>query len=225
MRITALLLVAAFAACTTKPQSSTDSAAGTRGAAAADPDVAASGIGIPSGYTVIPDDTTAALTSIRYETKEGNWDVTTGPAHIIFAPRDSASGAYTVSATFSQLEAPQHPEAYGLFFGGRDLQGAGRAYTYFVVRGTGEFLIRVREGGKTRDVTKWTANAALPKQDAAGKATYRLAARIGSDSVRFLVNDTQVAAARSGDLLTTGVAGLRVNHNLHLLTAPASISR
>ena len=224
MRITALLLVAAFAACTTKTESAPDSAAGARDAGA-DPDVAASGNGIPSGYTVITDDTTAELTSIRYEAKEGNWDITTGPAHIIFADKDSASGTYTVSSTFSQLEAPRHPEAYGLFFGGRDLQGADRAYTYFVVRGTGEFLIRVRDGARTRDVMKWTANAALPKQDASGKGTYRLAARVGPDSVRFLVNDTQVAAVRSGDVLTTGVAGLRVNHNLHVLTAPVSISR
>ena len=224
MRITALLLVAAFAACTTKTEAPADSAAGAVGTNA-DPDIAASGNGIPSGYTAITDDTTAALTSIRYEAKEGGWDVTTGPAHIIFSNRDSASGTYTVSSTFSQLEAPRHPEAYGLIFGGRDLQGPDRAYTYFVVRGTGEFLIRVREGAKTRDVMKWTANAALPKQDASGKATYRLAARIAPDSVRFLVNDTQVAAVRSGDVLTTGVAGLRVNHNLHVLTAPVSISR
>lgn len=224
MRITALLLVAAFAACTTRTESKADSAADARGAGT-DPGVAASGTGIPSGYTVIADDTTAELTSIRYESKEGSWDVTTGPAHIIFANTDSASGTYTVSSTFSQLEAPRHPEAYGLIFGGRDLPNASRAYTYFVVRGTGEFLIRVRDGARTRDVTQWTANAALPKQDAAGKATYRLAVGVGPDSVRFLVNDTQVAAVRSGDVLTTGVAGLRVNHNLHVLTAPASISR
>lgn len=225
MRLTALLLAAALAACATKTESTSDSAAMGAGDTGADADVAANGQGIPAGYTVITDDTTASLSSIRYEVKDGSWDVTTGPAHIIFADRDSASGVYTASATFAQLEAPRHPEAYGLIVGGRDLRSPNRGYTYFVVRGTGEFLVRVREGGQTRDVMKWTANAALPKQDKDGKATYRLAIRVAADSVRFLANDTQVAAVRAGAVPTTGVAGLRINHNLHVLTAPVTISR
>ena len=224
MRLTAILLAASLGACAKKQDIPSDSAA-ARVAASHDADVAAQGNGAPAGYSVVTDDSTAKVTSIRYMPSSGNWDVTTGPAHIIFAPRDTSSGAYTASATITQLEAPRHPEAYGVFVGGRDLDKPSRAYTYFVVRGSGEFLVKTRDGAKTNDVVSWSANSAVPKADSAGKATYRLAVHVAADSVRFLVNDKQVAAVKAGTVPTNGVAGLRINHNLHVLTSPVSISR
>lgn len=225
MRITAVLLAASVVACTTKKDTTTTDSAAASVAAAQDADVAAQGSGVPAGYAAITDDSTAKLTSIRFSPTGGNWDVTTGPAHIAYAEKDTASGAYTASATFVQLEAPRHPEAYGLFIGGRDLDKPTRAYTYFVVRGTGEFLVKTRDGAKTDNVVAWKKADAVPKADSAGKATYRLAVRVSTDSVRFMVNDKPVAAVKAGSIPTTGVAGLRINHNLHVLTAPISISR
>jgi hypothetical protein len=222
MRYTALVLAAMLAACSTKQDKTEDSAAGR---VPADSDVAAQGAGIPAGYTAITDDSSAKLTSIRYAASGTSWEVTTGPAHIIFAPGDTASGSYTASATFEQLETPRHPEAYGLFVGGRDLESPNRSYTYFLVRGNGQFLVKSREGASTKDVIAWTTNPAVPKVDSAGRGSYRLAVRVGADSVRFLVNDRQVGAVKAGAVATDGVAGVRVNHNLHVRTAPVSITR
>jgi hypothetical protein len=224
MRLTTILLASSLAACATKKDTTADSAAASV-AGSHDADVAAQGNGVPAGYTAVTDDSTAKLTSIRFAPTGNSWDVTTGPAHIVYAANDTASGTYAASATFAQQEAPRHPEAYGLFIGGRDLGKPTRTYTYFVVRGSGEYLVKTRDGAKTTDVVKWTANPAVPKADSAGKATYRLAARVGGDSVRFMVNDKQVAAVKAGSVPTAGVAGLRINHNLHVLTAPVAISR
>ena len=221
-KYTMLLLAATLAACSTKSAQTADTATGHP---PADPDVSVQGTGIPAGYTAITDDTSAQITNARYATKSGSWDVTTGPAHIIFAGKDSASGAYTASATFSQLEAPRHPEGYGIFVGGRDLGSASRSYTYFLVRGSGELLVKSRVGAKTTDVLTWRSNVAVPKADSAGRATYSLAIRVAADSVRFMVNDKPVGAVKAGTVATDGVAGLRVNHNLHVLTAPVTISR
>lgn len=222
MRYTALVLAATLAACSTKQEKTVDSAAGR---IPADTDIAAQGSGVPSGYAAVTDDSTAKLTSIRYAAREGNWEVTTGPAHIVFASKDTASGSYTASATFTQLEAPHHPEAYGIFIGGRNLQSPSRAYTYFLVRGNGQYLVKSREGANTKDVIAWTANPAVPKADSAGQGSYRLAVRVAADSVRFMVNDRQVGAVKAGTVATDGVAGLRVNHNLHVRTAPITITR
>lgn len=222
MRYTALALAATLAACSTKQEKTVDSAAGRM---PTDTDVVAQGNGVPSGYAAVTDDSTAKLTSIRYATRDGSWEVTTGPAHIVFAARDTASGNYTASATFTQLEAPHHPEAYGIFVGGRNLQSPSRAYTYFLVRGNGQFLVKSREGANTKDVIAWTPNAAVPKADSSGHGTYRLAVRVAADSVRFMVNDKQVGAVKAGTVATDGVAGLRVNHNLHVRTAPITITR
>ncbi|NUO63108.1 MAG: hypothetical protein HOQ11_07270 [Gemmatimonadaceae bacterium] len=222
MRYTALVLAAMLAACGTKQDKTEDSAAGR---VPADSDVAAQGTGIPAGYTAITDDSSAKLTSIRYAANGASWEVTTGPAHVIFAPGDTASGTYTASATFDQLETPRHPEAYGLFVGGRDLESPNRSYTYFLVRGNGQFLVKSREGANTKDVIAWTASPAVPRADSAGRGSYRLAVRVGADSVRFMVNDKQVGAVKAGTVATNGVAGVRVNHNLHVRTGPVRITR
>ena len=221
MKYTTLLFAATIAACSTKSAGTTDSTATHN----SDPDVAAQGTGVPAGYTAVTDDSTAKITNARYATSGGNWEITTGPAHLLYAAKDSASGAYTASTTFKQMEAPRHPEGYGIFVGGRDMASPNRSYTYFLVRGNGEFLVKGRSGAKTSDILSWRSNPAVPKADSAGTATYKLAVRVAADSVRFMVNDKQVAAVKAGTIATDGVAGLRVNHNLHVTTSPLTIDR
>jgi hypothetical protein len=203
-----------------------DTTATAAAAADADPTRAASGgTGVPAGYTARTDRTGDAITNARYTARDGVWEVQTGPAHIVWAPRDTASGRYVARARFTQLEAPSHPEAFGLLVGGQALEGAGQRYTYFVVRGTGEFLIRVREGAGTRDVQGWTAAPALAKQDGSGRASYALAVRVDPDSTRFLVGDTPVHAVAAGTVPTDGIAGVRINHNLRLEVEPVRVER
>jgi hypothetical protein len=227
MKTAKLIVATAFllSACTAKEAAPpVDSAAGAA-AAGSDPDVNVAGGGIPAGFTARTDRPDADITGASYTASGNTWDVKTGPAHIIYASKDSASGNYTVSATITQLEKPTHPEAYGLIIGGRDLDQPGQTYTYFLVRGTGDVLVKVREGDKTRDVVKWTPSADVPKEDASGKATYALSAAVAGDSVKFSVNGRQVAAARKAGLPTDGVAGLRINHNLHVNATPVSIQK
>jgi hypothetical protein len=94
-----------------------------------------------------------------------------------------------------------------------------------LVRGTGDVLVKVREGGTTRDVIKWTPNADLPKEDAAGKAVYAMSAAVTADALKLSVNGKQVASVSKAGLPTDGIAGLRINHNLHVRVTPVSITR
>ncbi len=226
MKTEASILFAALvlAACTAKETAPpADSAAAV--SANADPDVNVAGGSIPAGYSARTDRPDAAITGASYTASGSNWEVKTGPPHIVYAAKDTASGSYTASATIDQLAKPTHPEAYGLIIGGRDLDLPTQTYTYFVVRGTGELLVKVREGDKTRDVIKWTANADVPKEDASGKATYALSANVTGDAVKFAVNGKQVASVSKAGLPVDGISGLRINHNLHLNVTPVSIQR
>lgn len=190
-----------------------------------DPDQATGGGGVPSGYTGHTDNPGAAITAARYTTSGGRWEVTTGPAHIVYRAADSASGQYTVSASFEQLEAPRHPEAYGIIIGGQNLDQPTQRYTYFIARGTGEYAVKVRDGAEARDVIAFRAGEKMPKADASGQASYRLAAQVTADSVRFLVNDTAVGSVAKSAVSSDGIVGLRINHNLHVRTGPVSITR
>ena len=232
MRILWTLVGAGIVACSPKGDDgaatdsvATDSAAAAPApAASADPDQSAGGSGVPAGYTGRTDRTGQNIADAKYSADGGRWEVTTGPAHIVYAAKDSARGAYRVTTTIDQLEAPAHPEAYGLFIGGQNLDQPTQRYTYFVVRGTGEYLVRVRDGGQTRDVKGWTGGADVPKADASGKATYKLTAQVGADSVRFMINDKTVTSVAKSAVPTDGIAGVRVNHNLHVRVTPVTVT-
>ncbi len=192
----------------------------------ADSDKAAPGTGVPAGFQAMTDHANASMSTAKYTANAGKWDVQTGPAHILYAAKDSGSGIYAVSAEIDQLEKPKHPEAYGIFFGGQHLDDrAQQTYGYFLVRGTGEFLIKRRNGAKTTSVVDWTANPNVPKEDASGRGTYTLKVHFAKDTAHFLVNDKLVDAVPRNKLPSEGVAGLRINHNLHVLVAPVAIEK
>jgi len=227
--ITRLLTVAlgvSVTACVSQQRADTDTAGAAKsassGAAAAptsDPDRATGGAGVPTGFSGRTDRASTNIADAKYVNKgTDKWEVTTGPAHIMWSAADTARGNFTAATTIEQLSAPAHAEAFGMFVGGQQLDQPDQRYTYLVVRGTGEYLVTVREGGATRAVVPWTANAAVPKQDGSGKATYRLAIQAGTDSVRFLVNGTRVASVARGAVPVDGIVGLRINHNLHVQT-------
>lgn len=218
-----LALSISLAACAGGADGASDSAAGM---ADSDPDRVTTGGGVPAGYTARADREGTDLSTLQYAARGGDdWEITTGPAHIVWSAADSASGTYTVRAEFEQLEKPAHPEAFGIFVGGQNLEGPDQRYTYFIVRGTGEYLVKVREGGDTRDVVSWTKSDAVATQDSSGKASYDLAVEVGADSVRFMVGDERVAAVAKSAVPTDGIAGLRVNHNLHVATGPVEVEK
>lgn len=219
-RISFLAVVAlGLAACTAR-----DNAPAADSSANADPDRSVAGGSLPAGFTARTDKPDAKITDARYVASGDEWEVTTGPAHILYDAKTMGNGNFTASATIEQLARPAHPEAYGIFIGGRDLDQPTQAYTYFLVRGTGELAIKVREGAATRDVVKWTPSADVPKEDASGKATYKLTAQVTNDAVRFSVNGKEVASVSKAGLPTDGTAGLRINHNLHVKVTPVSVT-
>ena len=137
---------------------------------------------------------------------------------IFWQPGDTHSGDYTISASFTQMEQSDHPNAYGLVFGGSSLSADNQQYSYFVVRETGEYLIKKRMGSETPDVVSWTPHAAISQLDAQGRSTNVLSVEVGASQVRFLVNGTEVSSQPRSAVDTDGISGLRVNHllNVHI---------
>jgi hypothetical protein len=222
----ALIVLAAACAKQNDANTVADSAHGTVAGAEADADQPQSGGDLPAGYVALTDRPNTNIADAKYTESNGRWEVRTGPAHIVYSPKDSASGVYAVTATIEQLEKPAHPEAYGIFFGGQKLDDrAAQRYGYFLVRGTGEYLLNVREGDKVTKIVNWTASPNVPKEDASGKATYALKVHFAPDTVHLFVNGKLIAAAPKQGIPSDGVAGVRINHNLHLAVEPVKIEK
>lgn len=155
------------------------------------------------------------MTNVKFETMGSGLHVTLGPAVILWQAKDEMTGPFHMVASFNQTKAPTHAEAYGLFFGGKDLDGEGQSYTYFLIRKDGKFLVKTRTGAQTANVTQgWVEHAAVVKEDATGKQANKLEITVGKDKVTFSVNGTEVHSMAAAS--AAGVAGLRINHNLDL---------
>jgi hypothetical protein len=191
-----------------------------------DPDHAVAGGGtLPAGWHAHLDRADASLSNVVFVPMGGGFHVTTGPAVILWNPANAvASGSFTAHATFAQTKAPTHPEAYGMFIAGNNLDGTAPEYLYFLVRGDGKFMVRHRAAnGDLHTIQDWTENAAIHKQNEQGQATNALAVEGGAGGVRFKVNGTQVAEVPQ--VTSTGQVGLRVNHNLDVHVSDFGVTR
>jgi hypothetical protein len=181
-----------------------------------DPTHKVAGGALPAGWMGRTDRATDKLTDAKFVAMGSGYHATSGPAAIYWNPQTVTSSPFTATTTVTQTKAPTHPEAYGIFFMGKDLDAPTQSNMYFIVRGDGKFMVNHRAGAEVHKIIPWTENAAVVKADANGKAMNKLTVDATKpDSVRLLVNGTQVAALPMDHLgKTDGLVGLRVNHNL-----------
>lgn len=214
--LSAWTLLAALAAC-----------GGQDGAEAADaavidddPDVAPAveTTGIPAGFAVRLDRDGADVTEFSVMEDGAAHHFQTGPAGIFYEESGMASGDYTVTATFTEIEAPaDHREGMGLIIGGTDLQGPGQAYSYFLVRADGNYLIKRRDGSNTSNVTDgWIESSAVAMATGTADITNALTVQVEGDQTHFSINGEEVEVVPTSELLTDGIWGYRINHNLNV---------
>lgn len=172
----------------------------------------------PAGWQVRVDRDAARGQVWMMDHGSGELHFSTGPAGAVYYnPEWSRSGDYTFSARFRQAKASPHPEGYGLVIGGKELDGAGQGYSYFLVRQTGEYFIATRRGAERAKVVDWTPSPAIRKVEGDAGAENVLGVQVKGDEVVFSVNGTEVARRPRSEVATDGVAGFRVNHRLELL--------
>ncbi|MDB4882497.1 MAG: hypothetical protein JWL95_1263 [Gemmatimonadetes bacterium] len=183
--------------------------------------------GLPAGWHGRTDRATDKLTDAKFVGMGPGFHVTSGPAAVYWNTKYAATGPFVATTSVTQTKAPMHPEAYGIFFMGKQLDTPEQNYAYFLVRGDGKFLVNHRAGAVIHKIVPWTDNAAVHKADAAGKATNVLTVDASKpDSVRLLVNGTQVAALEGSHLGgTDGLVGLRVNHNLDVHVGELTVTK
>jgi hypothetical protein len=158
--------------------------------------------------------------------KEGDdLHVTTGPAVTYWDPSNTASGDYTVKATFTEpkyMNLNDHPHPYGVFIAGNKMGTDQQSYLYCAAYGNGSFIVRgfgpepFQMNGRRGE-----ENAAVHK--AAGKGepvTQEIALSVKGDKVSCSINGTVVASYDKSALVTDGklastdgVYGIRFAHN------------
>lgn len=175
--------------------------------------------GLPDGWLMRLDRESFTADMVDFQSMAPGWHVKTGRAAGIFWQRDAVLDAeYATGAAFHLFDPADHAEAFGLFVGGADLDGPDQRYVYFLVRQTGEYLIKRRTGGETTNIVGWTHHPGVPVAPAGelGPTQYDLAISVGADEVSFMVNGHTVHSLPVSEVETNGVHGLRINHMLDL---------
>jgi hypothetical protein len=176
----------------------------------------------PAGMMLRVDRSTNAddpdnVPDVGIEMMGDGFQVTTGPAAVLWNPENTASGAFTLSATFT-LQAPSgHPNFYGLVYGGGDLDADSQNYLYFLVAQDGNFLVKHRANSETvHDVVAKMPHDAVATPDASGQSVNALEVRVGAEQTEFVINGTVVhTAPKSGMAAASdGIWGVRINHQL-----------
>ena len=160
-----------------------------------------------------PDD----MPEVTITTVGEGFQVSTGPAVMLWREDQRASGNYTLSGRFTLLDPSTHRNYYGLVFGGRNLNSENQWYLYFMVAQTGEFVVINRiDNANTNYLVSHTEHSEIQRPDANGRSVNDLAVRINGDQIEFVVNGTVVhATERSGSLLdTNGLYGAQIDHVL-----------
>ncbi len=180
---------------------------------------------VPLGWSVRLDQADDAVTvgstedaDIFFVSMTPGWHVTTGPRAIFYHPASTATGTYRARAGVYLFPPGERNEAFGLFVGGRNLDAPGQEYLYFLIRRSGEFLIKRRAGQETEVIHPWTPSEAIVPYESATEGTVHNVLEVvaTADVLTFHVNEEQVAEVPRAALPADGIVGLRVNHALNL---------
>ena len=164
-----------------------------------------------------------------FVTMTPGWHITTKPAGIFYHPASIGEGDFTASTTIHLFDPGTRNEGYGMILAGANLDSDQQQYLYFLLRKSGEFLVKLRDGSQTEELIGWTEHEAVERWTDESEATITnvLSVTVGGETITFMVNDEEVATLEKGDLATDGIVGLRLNHsvNVHvsdLTVTPAS---
>ena len=167
------------------------------------------------------------ITSSKFEMKGNTFNLTIGPPAIYWNPANTATGNYTVKATFREpKQINDHAHAYGVFIGGKDLEADTQNYLYCSVYGTGTYIVRGFNG--TTNVRfsspKGAPHDAINKFGADGGVTNEVAIKVTADTVECQVNGKPVFTAPKADITaagkltsTDGIYGIRASHNVDVV--------
>lgn len=168
----------------------------------------------------------AKLEDSKLVTMGAGLHVTTGPAVVYWNPANTASGNYTVEATFAEREfmgLNDHPHPYGIVIAGNNMGTDEQSYLYCAAYGNGNFIVRgfgpaafQMNGGR-----QGQAHEAVNKAAAKGQpVTQKIAIKVSDDKVECIINDKVAGTYAKSDLVaagklksTDGIYGIRFGHN------------
>jgi len=157
------------------------------------------------------------------------WHVTTGPGVLLFPTTNAdVAGSFSIEAEIF-LFPGESAEEYGVFLGGKDIDGSSPHYTTFVVRRDGHAAILQRRGTETMAAAGWRPREAIVRPDAqaGGKDPIKTIIRVdvSSTTATMSVNGSEVASVPRQSVGVDGQFGFRVGKDMNLHISTLNVTR
>ena len=175
-----------------------------------------------------------AITDSKLAPEGSAMRLMTGAAALYWNPANMGKGDFSVKATFDEpKQSYNHPHPYGVFIGGKGLDGDAPQALYCAAYRSGNFIVRGFSGGKPFGIVqKPTPNDAIAKGAADAPVKQEVTLRVSGDKVECTVNGTSVWSAAKADVVgegkldsTDGVTGIRVSHNSDALVTNFAVGK
>ena len=165
----------------------------------------------PSHWPTARADDNDAITNVKIVPMGSGIHVTLGPAIILYKSANEGKGPFHTLATFTQTKPTKHAEGYGLFAGGRGLDGPGQVYVYFLVRQDGSYLIKRRDGDKTKSDHQGMGDGRCSeeagREGLGNQSSLEIDHKRDPSKVVFLVNSKPVYTTDAKAVDLTGMSG------------------
>lgn len=161
----------------------------------------------------------------KFEEKDGAFHISAGSASTYWNPANTASGDYTVSATFTEPKmSASHPHPYGIFIGGSGLDSEKPSMVYCVAYGNGDALVRGFSNGQVVNFFKKQPAPSVAKAEPGSPVTQNIAWTVKGDRAECSINGAVVAGFDKSDLVgegklssLDGIYGIRAAHNVDIV--------
>ena len=201
--------------------------------------VAGGGISVPGWQGKIDDRAAKAGQTVNKDKLSGDsqsLQVATGPAVTFWNPANTASGDYTVSATFTEpryMNLNDHPHPYGIVIAGNDMGTPQQSDLYCAAYGNGTFIVRGFGPAPFQMNGMGAPNPAIHKAAGPGQpVTQQIALSVKGNQVQCAINGAVVATYSKSDLVapgklksTDGVYGIRFSHNTEATVAGLKMTK
>jgi hypothetical protein len=169
--------------------------------------------------------------------KEGaEMHVVTGPAVAYWNPSNTASGNYTVKATFKEpkyMSLNSHPHPYGIVIGGNDMGTADQSYLYCAAYGNGNFIVRGFGPAPFQLNGRGAPAPSVNKAAGVGEpVTQEIAVSVKGAKVECAINGAVVGSYDKASVVgagklksTDGVYGVRFAHNTEAMVSGLTMTK
>lgn len=178
-----------------------------------------------------------SIEDARFAEEEGALHAVTGPAITYWNAANTATGDYTVTATFREpayMALNNHPHPYGIVIAGNDMGTDQQSYLYCAAYGNGRFIVR-GFGPEPFQVNGRRPEEHSAVNQAAGEGepvTQEIAVSVRGDNVECAINGTVVGTYDKASLVTAGklkstdgMYGLRFAHNTEAFVTGLSLTQ